>query len=129
MAREATNVTRRAFIEGAIVLPALAAGAVVFAEDARAAFALVALFEGVRLTTTCLVLPFDRAATVVRDFPLPAYLPFPPLLLATSVRIGCLISTISARTAELVSFSTIGDTAGKTAVSPACSVWLAMQSL
>ena len=50
-----------------------------------------------------------------------AYLALPPLRLATSVRIGCLISTISARTAELVSFSTTGDTAGNTAVSPACS--------
>ena len=38
-----------------------------------------------------------------------------------TLRIGSLISTISARTAESVSFSTVGETAGNTAVSPACS--------
>src|SRR3954454_3001918 len=94
--------------------------AALFGAGALAELTLTTLLCGARLTTICFALPRTRTIAV-RDFPLPAYLALPPLRLATSVRIGCLISTIRARTAELVSFSTTGDTAGNTAVSPACS--------
>jgi hypothetical protein len=110
-------------LSGALPLDALDAGADLTAaalrEEALRELPLATLLAGTRVTTICLELPRTRTIAV-RDFPLPAYLPCPRGRLAASVRIGCLISTMSARTAESVSFSTVGDTAGKTAVSPAC---------
>src|SRR5436305_4594950 len=82
---------------------------------------LTILTCGLRGLALCFAPDLEPAAILPRDLPFTyRHLTF-DLPATTVLRIGCFTSTISARTAESVSFSTVGDTAGNTAVSPACS--------